>query len=277
MKTLKRILLSALVLGVIFFSGCDRVNNYYDNTPPSPPQNVYSVTGDNRIDIFWDYNNEKDVAGYNVYYAYSFDGKYTLIGNTQNDSYIDNGAKNGVTYYYAVTAYDFDGNESDLSKNEVYDTPRPEGFNQAINDYLRFPNNSGYDFSKFLVLPYDDKLTDFFFENFNGTFYLNVWDDSDIQDMGTTRDIWDISYAPTGGWVPLKQGENVKYTEAIVGHTYVVWTWDNHFAKVRVKNITPERIVFDWAYQLVEGNRELKRGDISSERKLIPKSVLKKH
>jgi hypothetical protein len=277
MKTLKRILLSALVLGVIFFSGCDRVNNYYDNTPPSPPKNVYSVTGDNRIDIFWDYNTEKDVAGYNVYYGYSLSGKYTLIGSTQNDSYIDYGAKNGVTYYYAVRAYDYNGNESDFSKNEVYDTPRPEGFNQAINDYLRFPNNSGYDFSKFLVLPYDDKLTDFFFENFNGTFYLNVWDDSDIQDMGTTRDIWDISYAPTGGWVPLKQGENVKYTEAIVGHTYVVWTWDNHFAKVRVKNITPERIVFDWAYQLVEGNRELKRGNISSERKLIPKSVVKKY
>lgn len=277
METLKKILLSALVLGVIFFSGCDKLNNYYDNTPPSLPKNVYSVTGDNRIDIFWDYNTEKDVAGYNVYYAYSFDGKYTLIGSTQNDSYIDYDAKNGVTYYYAVTAYDYDGNESDLSKDEVYDTPRPEGFNQAINDYLRFPNNSGYDFSKFLILPYDDKLTDFFFENFNSTFYLNVWDDSDIQDMGTTRDIWDISYAPTGGWVPLKQGENVKYTEAIVGHTYVVWTWDNHFAKVRVKNITPERIVFDWAYQLVEGNRELKRGNISSERKLVPKSVVKKY
>ena len=37
-----------------------------------------------------------------------------------------------------------------------------------------------------------------FFENYNGTFYLNVWDDSDIQDMGSTQDIWDISYAPNG-------------------------------------------------------------------------------
>ncbi len=276
MKILKRILLLTLIGGIIFLNGCD-VNSFHDNTPPSPPKNVYSVTGDNRIDIFWDYNTESDVAGYNIYYSYTYDGKYTLIGSTQNNSYVDNGAKNGVTYYYAVTAYDYDGNESELSKDEVYDTPRPEGLNQTIFDYLRFPNNSGYDFSQYLVLPFDDKSADFFFENYNGQFFINVWDDSDIQDMGATRDIWDISYAPSGGWIPLKQGENIKYTPAIVGHTYVVWTWDNHYAKVRIKNITNERMVFDWAYQLVEGNRELKRGNTSEVRKSIPDKVEKQY
>lgn len=277
MKTIKRILLSTLFLGAIIFNGCDKLNNYYDDTPPSPPKNVSTVTGDNRVDIFWDYNTENDVAGYNVYYAYSYNGKYTLLGSTKKDSFVDSGAKNGTTYYYAVTAYDYNGNESELSKDEVYDTPRPEGFDQTIYDYRRFPNNSGYDFSKYLVLPFDDKYADLFFENYNGTFYLNVWDDSDIQDMGPTRDIWDISYAPIGGWVPLKQGENVKYTQAKIGNTYVIWTWDNHYAKVRVKNITGERIVFDWAYQLVEGNRELKRGNVSTERKEFPRTVVKKY
>ena len=117
-----------------------------------------------------------------------------------------------------------------------------------------------------------------FFENYNGTFYLNVWaTDSDLQDMGPTQDIWDISYAPTGGWVPVQQGENVKYTQAIVGHTYVIWTWDNHFAKVRIKNITNERMVFDWAYQLVEGNRELKRGNFSTKRNSVPDKVERKY
>ncbi|PKL84095.1 MAG: hypothetical protein CVV24_01615 [Ignavibacteriae bacterium HGW-Ignavibacteriae-3] len=266
-----------LLAGSFILTGCDKVNNYYDDTPPAPPKNVYTVTGDNRIDIFWDYNIESDVAGYNVYYAYSYDGKYTLIGHTQKNSFIDYDAKNGVTYYYAVTAYDYDFNESELSKDVVYDTPRPEGFNQTIYDYLKFPNNSGYDFSKYLVLAYDHLETDLFFENYNGKFYLNVWDDSDIQDMGTSRDIWDVSYAPTGGWVPVKQGENVKYTDAIVGHTYVIWTWDNHYAKVRIKNITNERVVFDWAYQLVAGNRELKRGKVSNERGSVPKEVIKKY
>ena len=277
MKTLKRILLLTFIGGIIFLNGCDNVNGYHDYTPPSPPKNVYSVTGDNRIDIFWDYNTENDVAGYNVYYSNAYDGKYTLIGSTVNNSFIDNGAKNGVTYYYAVTAYDYDGNESDLSKDEVYDTPRPEGLNQAVFDYLRFPNNAGYDFSQYLVLPYNDKSADFFFENNNGQFFINVWDDSDIQDMGTTRDIWDISYAPTSGWIPLKQGENVKYVPAIVGHTYVIWTWDNHYAKVRISNITNERMVFDWAYQTVEANRELKSGKTSEVRKSIPVKVEKKY
>ena len=81
----------------------------------------------------------------------------------------------------------------------------------------------------------------------------------------------------TGGWVPLKQGENVKYTKAIIGNTYVIWTWDNHYAKVRVKTLLSERVVFDWAYQLVEGNRELKRGNVSTERKEFPKDGCKEN
>lgn len=276
-NTQKIILAAAFISSLILFAGCDRVNSYYDRTPPSPPKNVWTVTGDNRVDIFWDRNFERDLAGYNVYYAYSYDGKYTLIGSTENDYYVDNGAKNGTTYYYAVAAYDFNGNESDLSRDVVYDTPRPEGFNQAVFDYRRSPNNAGYDFSKYLILPYNDKDADFFFENYNGQFYVNVWDDSDIQDMGETKDIWDISYAPKNGWVPLKPNENVKYAPAVIGHTYVIWTWDNHYAKIRITNITNERMVFDWAYQLVEGNIELKRGNVPDVRKTVPSKVERKY
>jgi hypothetical protein len=276
MKTLRLFFSGTFLFSILLLTGCDHLHDY-DNTPPSKPRNISTITGDNRVDLYWDNNPERDVAGYNVYYSYTYNGKYTLIGSTQSTNYIDDGAKNGTTYYYAVSAYDYDGNESDLSEDVVYDTPRPEGFNQAIFDYNKSPNNAGYDFSKYLVLSYNDTNADIFFENYNGTFYLNVWDDSDLQDMGPTQDIWDISYAPTGGWIPVKQGENVKYTQAIVGNTYVIWTWDNHFAKVRIKNITNERMVFDWAYQLVEGNRELKRGNLSTKRNLVPDKVERKY
>lgn len=260
MKTARILFIALTLIAGFTITGCDEFGDYfYDDRPPSPPKGIYTVTGDNRIDIFWNENPEGDVAGYNVYYSYSYSGKYTLIGSTYRNSFIDYGAKNGTTYYYAVTAYDYNNNESDLSTEVIYDTPRPEGFNQAIFDYNRSPNNSGYDFSKYLVVPYNSDAADMFFENFNGKYFLNVWDDSDIQDMGTTNDIWDISYAPSTGWVPLKPNENVKYVEAKVGRTYVIWTWDNHYAKVRIKNIVNDRMVFDWAYQLVEGNRELKR------------------
>lgn len=252
---MKKLFLTAVLLfSTLIITSCDVNDSYYDDfTPPSPPSGVSVVNGDSRVDIYWNPNRESDVAGYNVYYSYTYDGKYTLIGTTRNTYFIDNGAVNGETYYYGVAAFDYNGNESDLSYDVVYSTPRPEGYNQAIFDYIRFPEISGYSFFDYKVVPFDDQYTDFFFENYNGTFYLDVWDDTDIQDMGPTNSLYDIEYAPTSGWSPTKDAI------ARVGHTYVIWTFDNHFAKIRIKNITADRVVFDWAFQLVKGETQLKR------------------
>jgi hypothetical protein len=252
---MKKILLTTTLFTIAFlFSSCGVNDSYYnDYTPPAPPTGVQVVNGDNVVDIYWNANRESDVAGYNVYYSYTYNGKYTLIGSTKNTHFIDDGAVNGDAYYYGIAAYDFNGNESELSNDVVYSTPRPEGFNRTIFDYRNFPNTSGFSFFDYSVVPYDDtQYVDFFFENYQGTFYLDVWDDTDIQDMGPTYDIYDIPYAPTSGWSPTKDAI------AIIGHTYVIWTFDNHYAKVRVTNSTPDRIVFDWAFQLVQGETQLK-------------------
>ncbi|MCB0748236.1 MAG: hypothetical protein KDC90_12320, partial [Ignavibacteriae bacterium] len=66
------------------------------------------------------------------------------------------------------------------------------------------------------------------------------------------------------------------YTKALIGHTYVIWTWDNHFAKVRVKAITGDRVVFDWAYQLLEGEPQLKTNRNSTVREKLPNTIIKK-
>ncbi|MBU0559005.1 MAG: hypothetical protein KJ799_00135 [Bacteroidetes bacterium] len=255
-----------LVPFALLFNACEEHDYYFDSTAPTAPKNITTVTGDHRVDLSWDYNRESDVAGYNVYYSYSYDGEYSLIGSTERNFYIDFDARNGVTYYYAVTAYDFNGNESELSYDVIYDTARPEGFNQTIFDYRDFPLTSGYSLSNYLVTPYDDNSTDFFFENYFGTYYLNVYKDTDIQDAGYTDNIYDIDYAPTTGWAPLLGDDNIKYEEAVVGKTYIIWTWDNHFAKIRIKQITSQRAVFDWAYQTAEGNRELKRASAKETR-----------
>jgi hypothetical protein len=84
--------------------------------------------------------------------------------------------------------------------------------------------------------------------------------------MGPTNDIYDIPFAPNTGW------SSTSDEIAKVGHTYVIWTWDNHFAKIRVKAITGERIVFDWAYQLLEGNHELKLKAVPDERGTLSRS-----
>ena len=51
------------------------------------------------------------------------------------------------------------------------------------------------------------------------------------------------------------------------GHTYVVWTWDDHFAKFRVTAMSPGRVVVDWSYQLQRSNPFLKRAVPSDNRR----------
>jgi hypothetical protein len=262
----KRIIIYLLIISSIVFYSCNINFPYEDFTPPSPPKNITVLNGDQRVDLYWKQNPENDIAGYNIYYSYSYNGKYTLIGSSGTNSFVDYGITNGVKYYYAVTAYDYNGNESELSYDVIYAVPRPEGFNQSIFDIRRFPNNSGYSFSKYSVVPYNSLDADFFFENYQGTYYLVVYDDTDIKDMGPTMDIYDIQFAPNSGWSTSKD------EIAKVGNTYVIWTWNNRYAKIRIKNITPDRIVFDWAYQTVEGEPMLKpnkeRNKLSLNRKL---------
>lgn len=252
MKNLIKLFASLIIL--VYLTGCEVNEPEYivDNVPPVPPTGIKVFVGDNRIDLTWFDNRDPDLAGYNIYFSYSYNGRYENIGSSPYNYFIDEGAVNGNKYYYAVTAYDYNGNESDLSKDVIYATARPEGYNQAIFDFRKFPNNSGYSFALYSVVAYDSLDVDFFFENYQGTFYLDVWDDTDIQDMGPTNDIYDIPFAPTSGW------SSTKDAIAKVGHTYVIWTWDNHYAKIRISNITNDRMVFDWAYQLVEGETQLK-------------------
>lgn len=266
---MKKLIYYPIILLASFILYSCGVNDSFvviDTTPPAPPTGITVLNGDSRVDLAWNHNYEGDLAGYNVYYSDSYDGKYTLLGSTGDNYFVDYGAVNGIITYYAVTAYDYNGNESDLSYDVIYATPRPEGFDQSIFDYHTYPDMAGYTFNDYSVVPYDDQSTDFFFEYYDGNYYLVVWDDTDIQDMGPTQDIWDIPYAPTSGWSTTKDAI------AITGHTYVIWTWDNHYAKVRVSSINRNRIVFDWSFQLVQGNRQLKPRKSPGERKELSRS-----
>lgn len=244
--------LSCFIL-IVVSVGC-KVNIFEpDITPPAVPQGVSTTTGDNQIEIFWSRNAEPDLAGYHVLVSDVYDGKYEIIGTTSQPYFVDKGSHNGITYYYAITAFDYSGNESELSRDVAYDTPRPEGYDIILKDYHTAPNLSGYDFSTYSIGPYDDKYTDVFFEYYHGEYYLNVWTDTDIQDVGYTKSLYDIGEAPEAGWSPTKD------VRVIVGHTYVVWTWDDHYAKVRINAVSSTRVDFHWAYQLQSGNTRLKR------------------
>ncbi|MFI5253368.1 MAG: fibronectin type III domain-containing protein [Bacteroidota bacterium] len=248
MKTLKYL----LITGMFLFMGCKETIYFPDTTPPAPPQGLYTYPGDNFVEIHWTPNTESDLAGYNVYASTSVNGKYRFIATTRQNVFIDNGATNGVTYYYSISAFDINGNESDPSADIAYDTPRPEGYGVRLVNYLANPDKSGYDFSTYSIGPYDDNYSDMFYEYSNGQAYMDVWKDTDIQDMGYTNSLYTIENAPTNGWSPTKD------IRLIEGHTYVLWTWNNHYAKFRVMQISPSNVIFDWTYQLQEGNVRLK-------------------
>jgi hypothetical protein len=239
-------------LAIILLNGCVHLVEP-DRIPPSPPTGLATSTGDNFVELFWNRNPERDIAGYNVFASDRYDGRYELIGSSRDPYFNDTGARNGNTYYYAVTAYDFDGNESDLSRDVAYDVPRPEGYDVVLTNYRQNSAHAGYDFSTYRVVAFDAQNTDMFFEDYNGEYYMNVYTDTDIQDLGYTHSLLDVKVAPAGGW------SSTHDARLFLGHTYVVWTHDDHYAKFRVTKLSPDRVVFDWAYQLQTSNPMLKR------------------
>ena len=97
-----------------------------------------------------------------------------------------------------------------------------------------------------------------------GVPYLMVWQGTSIQDMGYTVSLDEIMSSPTDGWSPTQSAV------AIRGHTYAVWTADNHYAKARVISTDSLRAQFDWAYQIQQHNPDLRmrpapRGDAATQ------------
>jgi len=266
------ILILAILAGFMFiFNSCEKKVYVVepDTTPPSSPKGVYSITGDSAVYIYWEPNDEKDFYTYRIFWAPEFDGNipepdgdFEFMATTKNSHYIDRDVKNGTTYYYRLTAVDYSGNESD-SSNIIYDTPRPEGHLRLYNNDVP-PNQSGLYFDNKngpILVSWNNSLCDLYLDEVSEVFYLNttVKDDipNDIQDFGYISDFDYINVAPDTniGWSELS------YVPVWLGHTYIVWTWDNHYAKLRATHVDTlyyEYVDFEWAYQTDIGNPELK-------------------
>ena len=274
--TIQGILIILLLLPAMFLSGgcddCDDPLVIVDNGPPSVPDGLFSVTGDGYCTLYWNENPEPDIAGYGVYWHDQAVGYYTRITNVPADQtyydvdFIALGYNNGTTLYFAVDAYDTDGLRSeDLSYETVFDTPRPEGYNLVLYDYLGPNTNlSGYNFSSVsgTAQLYSELTTDVYFGMSNGVNLLYANAGVDIQDYGYF-DLVDVDWAPSGGWSPTHQAE------MIAGHSYLLRISDkiggHNYAKIYVVNVNPSSVTLDWAYQEVVDNLELspKRGGVS--------------
>jgi hypothetical protein len=251
------------LLAAVSLSGCNDGVGSGDVTPPAAPRGVYTVTRDHAVVVHWLPNTEADVAGYRVFEGPcgELDCPYYPVGATGGTTSIFRvtDLANGVTRFFAVAAFDHAGNESELSYETLFDTPRPEGTGVVLDNYLDTATRGGYDFSTFSVQPWDDPQADVYF-GYNGTVFQMFAADSatDIQDYGHAASLDAVDYAPSAGWSPSGT------VELIEGHCYVVWTRDDHYAKFRVTDVrpggasAPDRVVFDWAYQVDPGNRELR-------------------
>ncbi len=132
-----------------FVAGCEDDPVVVD-APPFPPDGVIHITGDGVVRIYWNPNQESDLAGYGVYRGnVDPNGPYNLLADVSptNKFYDDMDVVNGETWFYAVPAVDEAGHESELSLELVFDTPRPEGFDLVLVELGQDPSRAGYDFS----------------------------------------------------------------------------------------------------------------------------------
>ncbi|KPL19123.1 MAG: hypothetical protein AMJ92_04415 [candidate division Zixibacteria bacterium SM23_81] len=261
----KRLLLLRFLLPMwvgLTMIGCSDVNRCSDYTPPPIPSGVYTITGDGLVEVLWSEVRIEDLDGYKIYRSPREDGIYRRIGRSEDNYFVDQDVQNGVVYYYAVSSYDWDGNESDLSYETVHDTPRPEGFDLIIYDE---DARAGVDFSGYyhhMIQSWDDPFVDLYLLWLNGRYCLASTDveyqgaiyGTDVQYAGYVNSLDEIDWAPDGGW-SVDIADTVRLYE---DHAYLVWTWENNFAKFQVVHIGYDYVVIDWAFQVDEGNPELK-------------------
>ena len=251
-----------LMLVGLFAVGCeDKTDVFIIDNEPAAPQGVYSVTGNGEVYLYWNAPYEADIEGFVIYRSLEPTTNYVDIAVIDADpnpnldlviyEYIDQAVTNGVTYYYAVSAFDKAGQVSVLSAEDVFDTPRPEGAVE-IFDTVAVASASAFSFGAMARVSYTSNVADVFVDNVAGVFYLNASDTlTDLQDLGYTDRFDDVSYAPENGW------SDNGWMELIDGHTYVIWTRDLHFAKLRVTSINANSVSFQWAYQTDVDNPEL--------------------
>lgn len=262
---------------------CGGTGPVVDNKAPFPPVGLYSVTRDDLVELTWVANQEADISSYGIYrvrcdacidcdpsleydYVEDVPANQTFGSNGQLYAYYDDtNVVNGQTWWYAVTAVDKTGNESGLSFECVFDTPRPEGTGLLLVELGQDPSQSGYDLGSLtnVAQAWNDQTTDIYFESVGGIDYLRTATGVDIQDWGTI-DLLAVDWAcgdPTDcnkGW--SEAGD----AEAVVGHSYVLRVSNGvggyNFAKVEVVAKTLTTVTLDWAYQTVTNSPELSPG-----------------
>lgn len=129
-----------------------------------------------------------------------------------------------------------------------------EGYGVVLGDCRVMPEYAGFDFSGARCVPYDDPEADMFFEDAGSASHMVVGEDSEIQDLGSTASLGQISGLRMVEW---SRSRDVILEER---RSYAVRTWEGSCAMFRVVSLVPGRVVFDWVVgrppQVLSGTHE---------------------
>ncbi len=138
-------------------------DEYTDTVPPAAPTGLTATPGDTTVYLAWNYVDENDVWGYNIYRSETSNttGFVKINGSSivTNEYYTDTGRTNGVMYYYYVTTVDFATNQSVESLHAAA-TPvglppaAPTGLTATAGEFtvfLDWNDNTDYDLSGYNV------------------------------------------------------------------------------------------------------------------------------
>lgn len=285
---MRRLLWIGTLIAGVTCTGCydgssRRVIGTDDVIPPGEPRDVYSITGDGEVTLYWSAPRDHDLEGFTVfisqddrdYYRISEVGVSRRHFNIRGESLPDDvpfDFVNGNTYFLGVSAHDFSGNESALTEaSTTFDTPRPSGRDLRLfrADGPR-SDESGYDFSRSpygYAMSANSLFVDIVFTYAGGvpvmkTPYPQV---VEMQDMGILDfEAPEVGWLADAGWdpvseVPLRPGQVVLvkiHEESRPGNL----TEPFNVAKFRVVTLASDAVDIDWAYQIAPNNRELKPG-----------------
>ena len=253
----------------------------HDRVPPAEPRDVYSVTGDGQVIVYWSPPGDRDLAGFRVFISRDDAAYYPLADLTLSRRHfaVDGTALpasvpfdfvNGSTYFFGVEAVDDVGNTSKLTETSTtFDTPRPAGRDLRLYDANgpRFAE-SGYDFSR---SPYGYALdgtslfADIYFTTGGGLPVMRTehplvveMQDKGLVDFDDDR----VGYLFEDAWRPSSE------VRLQVGHVVLVKIYEEtrpgnavepfNVAKFQVVGLDAGSVLLDWAYQIAPNSRELK-------------------
>jgi hypothetical protein len=200
------------------------------------------------------------------------DSVFFEIGSTDGFGFLDVLARNGVAYRYSIAAMDTLGHISDRSPLSLPGIPRPEAQGAVVFAHADHATESGYQFDianqSGRPVAGDSPLAHWRLEVTDQGWFLRPLGSTAVTPgmvstsltcgPGSSPDCRAITEAPQSGYVtapvPLQ-----------VGHTYVLRLGSGasvNYAKIRTQFLATTQqnrraMVFDWAVQMVPGERKL--------------------